>query len=135
LEKKVYKSNAYLLLDLEDSKLEFRLNLRVLNLNALQAVDTPADGGGKGLNVTGGTADERAKLGLGESEKRGVLFVQDRSSQIIHASVQEIGERIVSHIIEHIENGSKTMQSVEEEGNKSVSKESWMVPRVGRRTA
>lgn len=64
---------THLLLDLEDGELELGLDLRVLDLEALQAVDTPADGRGKRLDVARGTADERAELALGESEERGVL--------------------------------------------------------------
>jgi hypothetical protein len=66
-------SRTHLLLDLEDGELELGLDLRVLDLEALQAVNTPADGRGKRLDVARGTADERAELALGKSEERGVL--------------------------------------------------------------
>jgi hypothetical protein len=65
---------SYLLLNLEDGELELRLDLRVLDLDTLQAVDTPADSRGERLDVARGAADQRAKLGLGESEERGVLL-------------------------------------------------------------
>ena len=67
------RSGTHLLLDLEDGELELGLDLRVLDLEALQAVDTPANSRRKRLDVAGGTADERAELALGESEERGVL--------------------------------------------------------------
>lgn len=64
---------THLLLDLKDGELELGLDLRVLDLETLQAVDTPADSRGKRLDVSGGTADERAELALGERKKSGVL--------------------------------------------------------------
>lgn len=46
----------------------------MLDLETLQAVDAPADSRGEGLDVTGGTADERAELALGEGEESRVLL-------------------------------------------------------------
>jgi hypothetical protein len=64
---------THLLLELEDGHLELALNLRVLDLDALEAVETTTDRCGEGLDVSRGRADESAKLALGEREKGRVL--------------------------------------------------------------
>lgn len=62
-----------LLLDLEDSKLELGLDLRVLDLKTLEAINTPADSRGERLDVARLAADHGAEVLLGEGKERGVL--------------------------------------------------------------
>lgn len=78
----VHASQTHLLLDLKDGQLELGLDLRVLDLEALEAVNTPADGGRQRLDVSRRAADERAELVLREREERGVLFVVSNNTTL-----------------------------------------------------
>lgn len=63
----------YLLLDLEDFPLELALNLCVLGLDSLQSLDSPLDGRGQRLEVSGRLANERSQSVLHHVEQSGVL--------------------------------------------------------------
>jgi hypothetical protein len=61
-----------LLLELQDLFLELGLELGVLLLDALEAGNATADGGGQRLDVATRAADERAELVLHHGDERGV---------------------------------------------------------------
>jgi hypothetical protein len=65
---------AHLFLQLENGDLELGLDLGVVGLDALEAVNAAANGGGESLDVTRRLTDERAELALRESKERGVLY-------------------------------------------------------------
>jgi len=69
----VYQSPTCLLLEHQDRHLELALNLGVLNLHTLQAVDSSLDRRRERLDVTGRAADELVELVLREREQGRVL--------------------------------------------------------------
>jgi hypothetical protein len=68
------------LLEGKDLVLEFGLDLGLLGLDALEAINALADGGREGLEVAAGPADERGELVLDEAREPRVLLSVSRPS-------------------------------------------------------
>lgn len=63
----------HLLLQVQELELELGLDLGVLDLDTLEAVDTASDGRREGLNIARRLADETTELFLSKRKQRGVL--------------------------------------------------------------